>query len=138
MCVLRGDILGPFYPYRQGAPFCHYYFINRLGETLSCNGLRQIGLISFKWGSLFGALSVDSKQQISFGVSSVVYGILLLSHGCCSFNQYDLQDRILRLNSNPTLYWGGWCHVSANSHAHMLLSYHFGYFDLHHFCDINF
>ena len=74
-----------------------------LGETFSFNGLRQIGLISFKWGSLFGALSVDSKQRISFGSSSVVYGILLLRQGCCSFNQYNLQDMILRLNFNPTL-----------------------------------
>ena len=38
-----------------------------LGETFSFNGLRQIGLISFKWGSLFGALSVDSKE-FHFGV----------------------------------------------------------------------
>ena len=60
-------------------------------------------MISFKWGSLFGALSVDSKQRISFGSSSVVYGILLLRQGCCSFNQYNLQDMILRLNFNPTL-----------------------------------
>ena len=107
MCVLRGDILGSFYSERQGAQFYHYY-INGLGETLSYNGLRQIGLISFKWGSLFGALSVDSKQRISFGGSSVVYVILLDSQGYWSFNQCNLQDRMLRLNSNPTLYWGRW------------------------------
>ena len=47
LCVLRGDILGSFYSQRQGAQFYHYY-INGLGETLSYNGLRQIGLISFK------------------------------------------------------------------------------------------
>ena len=43
MCVLRGDILGSFYSERQGAQFYHYY-INGLGETLSYNGLRRIGL----------------------------------------------------------------------------------------------
>ena len=76
-------------------------------ETLSYNWLRQIGLISFKWGSKSGVLSVVSKQWISFGVSSVVYGILLLSQGWCGFSQYNLQDRMLWLNYNPTLYWGG-------------------------------
>ena len=106
MCALRGDILGSIYSERQGAQFYHYY-INELGEILSYNGLSQIGFISCKWGSLFGPLSVDSKQRISFGCSSVVYGILLLSQGCCSFNEYNLQDRMLWLNSNPTLDWGG-------------------------------
>ena len=43
MCVLRGDILGSFYSERQGAQLYHYY-INGLGETLSYNGLRRIGL----------------------------------------------------------------------------------------------
>ena len=86
--------------------FYHYY-INGLEETLSYNWLRQIGLISFKCGSLFGALSADSNQRISFEGSSVAYGILLRSHGCCSFNQYNLKDRMLQLNSNLTLYWGG-------------------------------
>ena len=89
-----------------GAQFYHYY-INGLGETLSYKGPRQIGLISFKWGSLFGALSVDSKQQMLFGGSSVVYGVLLLSQGYCNFNQFNLQDRMLQMNYNPTLYWGG-------------------------------
>ena len=41
-----GDILGYFYSQRPGAQFYHYY-INGLGETLSYNGQRQIGLISF-------------------------------------------------------------------------------------------
>ena len=50
---------------------------------------------------MFEALSVDSTQRISFGGSSVVYGILLLSQGF-GFNQYDLHNRMLRLNSNPT------------------------------------
>ena len=68
------------------------------------SGLRQIGLISLKWGSLFGAFPVDSKQQISFGGSGAVYGLLLFCQGCCSFSQYNLQDRMLRLISNPTLY----------------------------------
>ena len=103
MCILRGDIPGSFYSKRQGAQSYHYY-ISELGETLNYNGLRQIGLISFKWSSLFGALSVDSKQRISFGGSSVVYGILLLSQGCSSFNQYNLHDWVLWLNSSPTLY----------------------------------
>ena len=85
--------------------------MNELGETLSYNGVRQIGVVSFKWGSLFGAFSLDSKQQISFRSSSVVSDVLLLSHGCCSFNQYNLQDCI-DLQSDPI--------------AHMLLSYHFG------------
>ena len=39
--------------------------------------------------------------------SSAVHGILLLGLGCCSFNQYNLQDRMLRLIFNPTMYWGG-------------------------------
>ena len=54
MCVLRGDILGSFCSQRQGDQFYHYY-INGLGETLIYNGIRQIELISFKRGSLFGA-----------------------------------------------------------------------------------
>ena len=71
MCVLRCDVLGSFYSQRQGTQFSHYD-INRFEETLSYNGLKQRGLIGFKWGSLFGALSVDSKQRISFGGPSVV------------------------------------------------------------------
>ena len=67
-----------------------------------------MGLISLKWGFLFGALPVDSKQGISLGGSFAVYGILLHGQGCCSFNQYNLQDRMLWLTSNPILYWGGW------------------------------
>ena len=39
--------MGSFYSWGQGAQFYHYY-INGIGETLSYNGLRQIGLISFK------------------------------------------------------------------------------------------
>ena len=50
-----------------GCSFYHYY-INGLEETLSYNRLRQIGLISFKCGSLFGALPADSNQRISFEV----------------------------------------------------------------------
>ena len=94
-------------------------------KTFCYNGLRQIGLISFKWGSSFGVLSVDSKQLISLGSSSVIYGILLLSQGCCRFNQYNLQDKILQLNSDPTLYWGGSLHMLANWLAHTLLLYPF-------------
>ena len=37
-------------------------------------------MISIKWGSFLGVLFVDSKQRISFGGTSIVYGILL---GCC-------------------------------------------------------
>ena len=98
MCVLRCDIMGSFYSKRQGAQFSHYY-INGLGEILSFK--------SFKWGSLLGALSVCSKQRILFGVSSAVYGILLHSQVCCSFTQYNLEDRMLRLGSNPILHSGG-------------------------------
>ena len=121
MCVLRADILGSFYSQRQVAQF-YYCYINGIGKTLSYNGLRQIGLITFKWGSFFGALSLDSKQWISFGGSSVVYGILLLSQGCYSFNQYNLHDRMLRLNSNPTsaLRWIMPC-VSKPSWTHVII-----------------
>ena len=55
--------------------------------TLSYNRLRQIRMISFFF---FGTLPEDSKQRISFGGSSAVYGILLLSQWCSSFNQYKL------------------------------------------------
>ena len=75
ICLLRVDILGWFYSWRQGSQFYHYY-INGLAEKLSYNGLRQMGLISFNWDSLFGALPVDSKQRISFGGSSVVVMVL--------------------------------------------------------------
>ena len=54
------------------------------------------------WG--LGVLPVDSNKQILFGGSSAVYGTLFLGQGCWSFNQYNLQDRMLQLNSNPTLY----------------------------------
>ena len=73
--------------------------------NLSYNGLRHIGLISFKWGALFGTLSVNSKQRTSLEGFSFVYSILLLSQGCCKVNQYNLQDTLLQLNSNSTLYW---------------------------------
>ena len=53
------------------------------------------------WG--FGVLLVDSNKQILFGGSSAVYGIFFLDQGCLSFNQYNLQDGMLQLNSNPTL-----------------------------------
>ena len=54
------------------------------------------------WG--LGVLPVDSNKQILFGGSSAVYGTLFLGQGCWSFNQHNLQDRMLQLNSNPTLY----------------------------------
>ena len=71
------------------------YYISGLGETLSYNGPKQIGLISLKLGFLFGVFHVDSKQQILFWGSSAVYGILILGQGCCRFNQYNLQNRML-------------------------------------------
>ena len=73
-------------------------YTNGLGETLSYNGLSEIGLSSFKSGSLLVGLSAGSIA---------VNSILLLTQGCRRFNQYNLQDRMLQLNSNPTLYWGG-------------------------------
>ena len=85
--------------------------MNELGESLSYKGVRQIILIGFKWGSLFWAFSLDSKQQISFWSSIVVSNVLLLSHGCCSINQYNLQACI---------------DLQSKLLAHMLLSYHFG------------
>ena len=80
----------------------------------------------FSCDFLFGAFSVDSKQRISFGGSGAVYGILLLGQGCCSFNQYNLQGRMLRLISNPALYWGGWYmrwmpYVSKSSCTHGII-----------------
>ena len=106
VCVY-GLHLGSFYSYRKGAQFS-YYYISGFGETLSYNGLRQIGLISLKWGFLFEVSPVDSKQRIPFGGSGAVYGILVLGQGCSSFNQYNLQDRITWLISYLTLYWGEW------------------------------
>ena len=87
-------------------------------ENLSYNGLRHIGLINFKWGALFGTLSVNSKQWTSLGGSSVVYSILLLSQRCCKFNQYKLQYTLLRLNSNSTLYWGADDAIHLQTHLH--------------------
>ena len=66
--LLRGDILASFYSYEEGAQFSHYY-ISKLGETLSYNGLKKIGLISLKSSFLFGHLPADFKQQISSGSS---------------------------------------------------------------------
>ena len=54
---------------------------------------------------MFGALSVDSRQRTSSGSSSVVYGILLLSQGCCSFNEYNLQIVVIEFQSNPVRKW---------------------------------
>ena len=68
VCVC-GDILGSFYLYIQGDQFSHYYIIG-LGETLIYSRLRQIGLISLKWGFLFEAMPTDFKQRILFGCSS--------------------------------------------------------------------
>ena len=92
--LFRCDILASFYSQRQGAQFYQYY-ISGLEETLSCNRQSQIGLISLELCLLFGTLLVDFKQQISFGSSSAVCGILSLGQGCYSFNQYNLQDRML-------------------------------------------
>ena len=36
--------------------------------------------------------------------SGAVYGILLLGQECCSFNQYNLRDRMLQLIFNQILY----------------------------------
>ena len=63
-----------------------------------------MGLISLKLGFLFEVFPVDSKQGISFRGSSFVNGLLLPGQGCCSFNQYNLHDRMLQLISNATLY----------------------------------
>ena len=51
-----------------------YYYVSRIGETLSYNGLRQMGLITLKWSFLFEPFHVDSSQWISFGGSTAVYG----------------------------------------------------------------
>ena len=84
---------------KSWVPFIHrdkVYYISGLGETWSYNRLRQIGLISLKLGFLFGAFLVNFKQRISFwGSIAVLYGILLLGQGCCNFNQYNLQKRML-------------------------------------------
>ena len=47
VCVCLEVILVSFNSYRQGAQYFHYY-ISQLAETLSYNGLRQVGLITLK------------------------------------------------------------------------------------------
>ena len=105
VCVFKGHIPGSFCLWRQGAQISHYY-ISGLRETLSYNVLRPRELISFKGGFLFWECPVDSKQQTSFGISSTVYDILLVGQRCWNFYQYNLQNRLLQLSSNPALYWG--------------------------------
>ena len=56
------------------------------------------------WG--LDVLPVDSNKQILFRGSSAVYGIFFRDQGCWSFNQYNLQDGMLQLNSIPALYGG--------------------------------
>ena len=106
MCVLRGDIPGPFYSQREGAQFYHYY-INGLGETLSCNRPRQIGCNRLRQAlnevpCLQHCLWIPNNG-FHIGVP-VLFMVYCLLQRCWSFNQYNLQDRMLRLNSNPTLF----------------------------------
>ena len=54
------------------------------------------------WGLV--VLPVDSNKQILFEGSNAEYGILFLDQGFWSFNHYNLQDGMLQLNSNLTLY----------------------------------
>ena len=67
-CIITGCVFSGCVFVFRGAQFSHYY-ISGLWETWSYNGLRQIRL---KWGFSFGALCVDSKQQIKFRGSSAL------------------------------------------------------------------
>ena len=50
------------------------------------------------------SLNYDAKGVRDIDPALVFGGILLLGLGCGSLNQYNLQDRMLRLNSNLTRY----------------------------------
>ena len=80
----------------------HYYMMK---GWVSLGATKDMGPLD--WG--LRVLLVDSNKQILFGGFQfcIWYIILFLGQGCWSFNQYNLQDGMLQLNSNPTLYWRG-------------------------------
>ena len=68
------------------------------GENLSYNGLRQMGSSFQSW-----SMSEDSRVGILLRGSSVRVCLLVLNQGCYSSGQYNLLDRMLRLDANTTL-----------------------------------
>ena len=76
-----------------------HYNTSELGETLSYNWLKQMGSIIFQ----FWSMSKDSRIWILLRGSSVRVCLVVLNQGCCGSGQYNLPDRILRLDANTTL-----------------------------------
>ena len=51
----------------------------------------------------FWSMSEDSRIGILLRGSSVRVCLVVLNHGCCSSGQYNLPDRMLRLDASTTL-----------------------------------
>ena len=81
----------------------YHYNTNRHGEALSNNGLRQMGSMIFQWGFNSGACLKIPELGILLKDSSVRVCLFFLYQGCCSSGQYNLPDRMFRLDVNTTL-----------------------------------
>ena len=51
----------------------------------------------------FWSMSEDSRVGILFRGSSIQVCLVVLNQGCCGSGQYNLPDRMLRLDANTTL-----------------------------------
>ena len=72
------------------------------GETLCYKELSQMGSTIFQWG--FNSEACLKIQSWDFIEGSFVrVCLVVLNKGCCGSGQYNLPDRMLRLDANTTL-----------------------------------
>ena len=64
--------------WKRWSQFCHYNISGR-GEILSCNGLRQIGLISLQWDLKSETCQGISELELHCGVPLSLYGVMFLT-----------------------------------------------------------
>ena len=62
----------------------------------------------------------NNEFHLGAPVLHIVYDILLLSQGCRSFNQYNLQDVVIEFQSSPVLRWITLC-VSKLTCTHVII-----------------
>ena len=62
-----------------------------------------MGSIIFQWGFNSGTMPEDSRVGILLRGSSFRVCLVLLNQGFCGSSQYNLPDRMLRLDANTTL-----------------------------------
>ena len=95
-------VVSTFFPRLEevNAVFCHCNTIG-FGKTLTCSRIRQVGLISFGWGSNSRICLWIPESE--FHLNGLLFSYVVLNQKCCLSFQYNLLDRMLRNYSCATL-----------------------------------